>query len=43
MTPPSDDALRNVLGRNLQTASLRALAILAVFAFLGAACTYLLR
>jgi hypothetical protein len=43
MVNPSDNILRAVLGRTLQTASLRAVLLLAVFAALGAACTYILR
>jgi hypothetical protein len=43
MANPSDNLLRTVLGATLQTAALRAVLLLAVFAALGAGCTYLLR
>ncbi len=42
MPNPSDTMLRNVLGPNLQVAALRAVLLLAAFAFLGAGCTWLL-
>lgn len=41
MPNPSDTRLRAVLGPTLQTASLRAVMLLAAFAFLGAGCTWL--
>lgn len=42
MPNPSDDLLRAVLGPTLQGAALRAILLLAAFAFLGAGCTWLL-
>ena len=41
MQLPSESTLRSVLGPTLQTAALRAILILAAFAFLGAGCTWL--
>ena len=43
MPNPSDTLLRNVLGSTLQVASLRAILLLAAFAFIGAGCTWLFR
>ena len=43
MANPSDTILRTVLGPTLQTAALRAILLIAAFAALGAACTWLLR
>ena len=43
MPNPSDTLLRSVLGPTLQTAALRAVLLLALFAALGAFCTWLLR
>lgn len=42
MANPSDTLLRNVLGPNLQTASLRAILALAAFAVIGALLAWLL-
>lgn len=41
MIENSDTILRNVLGANLQTGALRAVVILAAFAFIGALLAYL--
>ena len=43
MPNPSDTVLRAVLGPTLQTAALRAILLLAGFAFIGAGCTWLFR
>ncbi|GAC1346190.1 MAG: hypothetical protein NVSMB18_27730 [Acetobacteraceae bacterium] len=43
MPNPSDTILRAALGPTLQIAALRAVLLLAVFALLGAGCTWLLR
>ncbi len=43
MPNPSDTLLRTVLGPTLQVAAVRAILLLAAFAFLGAGCTWLLR
>jgi hypothetical protein len=43
MPNSSDTALRAVLGPTLQTAALRAVLLLAAFAFIGAGCTWLFR
>ncbi len=41
MSNPSDTMLRNILGPSLQTASLRAILLVAALAFIGSGCTYL--
>ena len=41
MANDSDTILRNVLGANLQTGALRAVLLLAAFAFVGALLAYL--
>lgn len=43
MPNPSDTIMRSVLGPTLQTAALRAILILAAFAFVGSGCTWLFR
>jgi hypothetical protein len=43
MPNQSDTMLRTVLGPTLQVASLRAVLLLAAFAFVGAGCTWLFR
>ncbi len=42
MSNSSDAMLRSVLGPNLQVAALRAILLLAAFAFVGACCSWLL-
>ena len=41
MVPDSDKILRSVLGENLQTGALRAILLLAAFAFVGALLAYI--
>lgn len=43
MPNSSDTVLRAVLGPTLQTGALRAILLLAAFAFIGAGCTWLFR
>ena len=42
MSNPSDSMLRSVLGPNLQIGALRAILLLAAFAFVGAGLSWLL-